>query len=122
MRTYFHDYTQILITCQGLVGVCESTHLFLKGDDPGLNLFQGEVVNGFSCGVRQVGQVCAEVSEQLSRDDEADVFIDHCKRTIEQLVYMQVNFNVTKYQSENADTTTYLLQQRPSRIPVGLHL
>ncbi len=59
---------------------CEGIYLFLKGDDPRLNLLQGEVIHCFSCGVGQVGQVCAEISEQLSRDDKADIFIDHYKK------------------------------------------
>lgn len=64
---------------------CEGIYLFLKGDDPRLNLFQGEVIHCFSCGVRQVGQMCAEIREQLSRDDKTDIFINHCKRKIEML-------------------------------------
>lgn len=59
----------------------EETYLFLKGDDPRLDLFQGEVIHRFSRGVREVGQVRAEVGQQLSRDDKADVLIDHCKKT-----------------------------------------
>lgn len=64
---------------QGVMRDSEGAHLLLKGDDPRLNLFQGEVVHCFRRGVRQAGQVCAEIGEQLSRDDETDIFINHCK-------------------------------------------
>lgn len=57
----------------------EQIYLFLEGNDPRLDLFQGEVIHCFCCGVRQVGQMCAEISEQLSWNDETDIFIDHCK-------------------------------------------
>ena len=73
---------------------CGGIYLFLKGDDPWLDLFQGEVIHCFSCGVRQVGQMRAEICEQLSRDDETDIFIDHCKNkdgkiTVRYPVYVQ---------------------------------
>lgn len=53
--------------------------MLLKGDDSWLDFFQGEVVNGFCCGIRKVGQMCAKVCEQLPRDDKTNIFIDHCQ-------------------------------------------
>lgn len=58
---------------------CEGVYLLLEGDDPRLDLFQGEVIHRFSRGVGQVGKMRAEICEELSRDDETDVFIDHCE-------------------------------------------
>lgn len=43
-----------------------------------MDLLQGEVIDRFSRGVRQVGQVCAEIGQQLSGDDKTDVLVDHC--------------------------------------------
>lgn len=79
---------------------CDSIYLLLKGDDPRLNLFQGEVIHSFSCGIREVGQMCAEICEQLSRDDETDIFIDHCQRNIEILSHICLDPNL---QNRDAD-------------------
>jgi hypothetical protein len=54
-----------------------STHLLFERDDPRLYLLQGEVVYRLGGAVGQVREVCAEVCEKLSRDDKANIFIDH---------------------------------------------
>lgn len=72
--------------------------MLLKGDDSWLNFFQGEVVNGFRCGIRKVGQMCAKVCEQLPRDDKTNIFIDHCqkgeKKCSETLLFDQSPLNM----------------------------
>ena len=61
-----------------------STHLLFERDDPRLYLLQGEVVYGLGSAVGQVREVCAEVCEKLSRDDKANIFIDHYKERSKQ--------------------------------------
>lgn len=63
---------------EGAVCQRDSIYLLLKGDDSRLNFLQREVIHCFSCGVRKVGQMCAKICQQLSRDDKTDIFIDHC--------------------------------------------
>lgn len=67
----------------------EVGHLLLKRDDPGLDLLQREVIHCFGGGVGQVGQMRAEICEELPRDDQTDVFIDHCEREARRSRYTQ---------------------------------
>lgn len=55
-------------------------YLLLKWNDSRLDLFQGEMIDFFGCAIRQVREMCAEISQQLPRDHEADVLIYHLSK------------------------------------------
>ena len=55
-------------------------HLLLEGDDPRLDLGQGEAAHRLAGLVVQLGQVAADLRQDLPADDQADVFVDDCGR------------------------------------------
>lgn len=73
-------FYSILFYSTGKRYKCKCIYLFFKRDDPWLNLFQGEMIHCFCCGIRKVWQVCTKICEKLPWDDKTYIFIDHCKK------------------------------------------
>lgn len=74
-------FSNILLFIYGCKMSCGS-NLLLKWNDSRLDLFQGEMIDFFGCAIRQVREMCAEISQQLARDHEANVLIYHLLKKI----------------------------------------
>lgn len=66
------------ISCSKLTVI--DFYLLLKWNDSRLDLFQGEMIDFFGCAIRQVREMCTEISQQLSRDHETDILIHHLSK------------------------------------------
>lgn len=56
--------------------LADARHLLLERDDARLNFVQCEMRNALGGLVGQTAQLVANVSQDLARDDETDMFVD----------------------------------------------